>query len=104
MNSCAAGGYTASLRRMQLVVRGVMSRLRDQDAQRRELTASQAAWTRYRDDLIDASERSPRSTAAYTPCMAYDCLGQLTIERTQQLSRFVHCKDGDLTCPGTADR
>ncbi len=60
--------------------------------------AAERAWIAFRDAECAFSASGGEGGSAY-PMTVSMCAAHLTTARTEQLSSFLHCKEGDMSCP-----
>jgi len=98
MNACAARAYAKSDADLNRTYKTLIARLKnDADAARR-LTAAQHAWIAFRDaECAFASAGSAGGSA--NAMVRAGCLDKQTRARTAALNGYLHCEEGDLSCP-----
>ncbi|MER2535697.1 MAG: lysozyme inhibitor LprI family protein [Rhizobiaceae bacterium] len=98
MNICAAADHQAADRKLNKAYGDIMKRLSDDADARKRLQAAQRAWIAFRDAECDFSTADSREGTIY-PALYSECLTALTDERTGQLSGYLNCEEGDMSCP-----
>jgi uncharacterized protein YecT (DUF1311 family) len=86
MNTCAARSAKKSDRQLNIAYKQLQQEYRSSDRQERltKLTDTQLAWIKYRDTTCDW-KASKYAGGSIAPMIRYNCLDQLTQQRTQEL-------------------
>ncbi len=98
MNACAGQDYRRSDAALNDAYRQAAARLRDDAAAGKLLVAAQRAWIRFRDAECAFASSSVRG-GSILPMIEAGCMARLTAERTRVLQSYLHCAEGDLSCP-----
>jgi uncharacterized protein YecT (DUF1311 family) len=98
MNACAAQAYSASDVALNAAYRQIMARLRDNEASRHLLQTAQRAWIGYRDAAC-AFAASASDGGSVHGMIVTQCVDDLTRVRVKALQAYLHCAEGDLSCP-----
>jgi uncharacterized protein YecT (DUF1311 family) len=98
MNECAAASLRKADAALNSAYRQIMTRLKnDQDA-RRQMTAAQRAWVGFRDaECTFAASKVAGGSAS--GMIVTSCKAELTAERVKRLQTYLECEEGDLSCP-----
>ncbi len=100
LNLCAAAGYSASDNKLNAAYGQIMKRLSDDADSRKLLQTSQRAWVAFRDAECKFSVGASSDGSIY-PMLVSQCLQGMTDDRIKQLDHYLHCQEGDLSCPVT---
>jgi uncharacterized protein YecT (DUF1311 family) len=98
LNICADTDYKAADRKLNQTYGRIVKRLAGDRDTVKLLQASQRAWIAFRD--AECSFRTSASKeGSIHPMEAALCLRDLTEERTKALDVYLHCGEGDPSCP-----
>lgn len=98
MNACADQAYKQSDAELNRVYKQITSRLKDDKAARKLLLTSQRDWLAFRDaECAFATSTSARGSIY--PMLVAQCRDALTRKRVKQLESYLHCQEGDMSCP-----
>lgn len=103
MTQCAGQQYKQADARLNRQYRELTSRLAGQPKQKDQLVSAQRRWLAFR----DAECRFKASTVAggsAQPMVRLQCLARLTADRNTQLHYYLHCQEGDMSCPAPTSR
>jgi len=98
LNICAAEALKASDAALNATYRQVMGRLKTDPAKRALLMNAQKAWLAFRDAECDF-DGSDVVGGSIHPMIVSECVDALTQSRTHQLEAYLHCAEGDMSCP-----
>ncbi len=98
LNECAAKALAAADAALEERVAAIHARLADQPERADKLRAAQAAWTAYREAECGFAASGVEGGSIY-PLVAAECQAALARTRTEALDRYLHCEEGDTTCP-----
>lgn len=102
LNACAADGLREVDAALNDFYGRIMDRLRQNQPARQALQESQRAWIRFRDaECAFATINSQDGSIA--PMLVAQCRQRLTSLRVSQLRDYLHCSEGDLSCPVPAE-
>ncbi len=98
MDNCAGADWQAADSQLNAVYQQIMQRLHAGDAAKRLLVASEKAWVQFRDSEC-AFATSAAEGGSVRPMLVTMCRTTLTNNRIKQLTAYLHCEEGDLSCP-----
>lgn len=98
MTACYDATLKGADKKLNAVYREIESRLGDDPDTRKLLVAAERAWIGFRDAECAFSASGGEGGSAY-PMTVSMCLADLTAARTKQLSAFLDCGEGDMSCP-----
>lgn len=98
LNSCAAADYTAADAKLNAAYGEIMKRLADDQDSRKLLQTAQRAWIGFRDAECNFVTNDSKDGSIY-PMLQANCLEAQTQERLKQLSTYMNCEEGDMSCP-----
>ena len=98
MNECADQGARAADARLNATYRRVLQRLASATPMRDQLVRAQRAWLAFRDQEC-AFTASGVEGGSIHPMILSGCLEDLASRRTRDLEAYLHCQDGDMSCP-----
>jgi uncharacterized protein YecT (DUF1311 family) len=96
--ACAQHALKQADAALNAAYRQVIARLGGQEAQKQQLVAAERAWMAYRDAECRFAASGVAGGSAY-PMIAALCLEGLTRARAKALDAYLHCQEGDLSCP-----
>ncbi len=102
MNECAAASLKQTDTALNTAYQRIMQRLADDADARRLLTAAQRAWVSFRDANCTFAAAKVGGGSIYGMIVT-SCKDALTNQRLKQLETFLHCEEGDLSCPVPAN-
>lgn len=98
LNECAGKALAAADAALDKRVAAIHARLKDQPERAEKLEAAQKAWTAYREAECGFAASGVEGGSIY-PLIAAQCQAELARTRTEALDRYLHCEEGDTTCP-----
>lgn len=98
MNQCANEDLVRADKQLNENYKKIEKRLTDDDDTKKLLITSQRAWMKFRDAECNFSA-SGTSGGSVHPMMVVMCRTVLTSDRNKQLSDYLKCEEGDLSCP-----
>ena len=98
LNQCAAVSYEKADEALNKAYKEVLLRLKDRGDAAGLLAKAQKSWLAFRDSECAFSSSGVSGGSIY-PMIHAICLETLTRERTKQLRNYLHCEEGDLSCP-----
>jgi uncharacterized protein YecT (DUF1311 family) len=98
MNICAATDYRAADAELNQTYDKIVKRLGADEATKKRLKEAQRAWIAFRDAECDFATSGSRDGSIY-PMIQAQCLEGLTSARSEQLSGYLDCEEGDMSCP-----
>lgn len=98
MNSCAAEQLKTADTALNKVYQQIIHRLGDDADTVKLLRDAQRAWVDFRDKHC-AFTASGVAGGSVFPFIHDGCLAEVTEARTKELDTFLHCEEGDLSCP-----
>jgi len=97
LNKCADQDLIKADKKLNSLYQKLERRLSDNNA-KKLLTTSQRAWIKFRDAECDFSA-SGTEGGTIQPMIYATCRAILTTDRSKQLSEYLKCEEGDLSCP-----
>lgn len=98
MNLCADQAYKKTDADLNRVYQQIISRLKSDRRSTRLLVTAQKNWLAFRD--TECAFVGSRSTGgSIQPMIITECRDGLTGRRVEQLKDYLHCEEGDLSCP-----
>ena len=98
LDKCASVSFQLADHALNDAYREVLRRLDGDDHKKRFLAAAEKAWIALRDAECKFAVSSTGSGSIYP--MEYSlCLEGETRKRTKDLQAYLHCEEGDLSCP-----
>jgi uncharacterized protein YecT (DUF1311 family) len=98
LDKCANVSFQRADHALNNAYREVLRRLDGDDHKKRLLGAAETAWITLRDAECKFAVSSTESGSIYP--MEYSlCLEGETQKRTKDLQAYLHCEEGDLSCP-----
>ena len=101
MTQCAGQQYKAADDRLNQEYKELNTRLQEQPKRRDMLLKAQRRWLAFRDAEC-RFEASAVAGGSAEPMVHTQCLTRLTQSRNEQLATYLHCQEGDLSCPAPA--
>lgn len=98
MNQCSAQNFKKADDALNTSYRAVQKRLAGQDGAKKQLVTAQRAWIAFRDAEC-SFVGSGTAGGSISGMMVSDCKTRLTKGRTTQLTNYLNCAEGDLSCP-----
>lgn len=98
MNICANAEYRAADAKLNKAYGEIVRRLAEDAGAKKLLQKAQRDWIAFRDAECAFSTDGSKDGSIY-PMLKSQCLAGLTTARTEQLSGYLNCEEGDLSCP-----
>ena len=98
MTECAAKALQHADAKLNAHYKEIEGRLKDDAPTRKLLVSAQRAWIAYRDAECTFQPSGAEGGSAY-PMLVASCKAGLTTERAKALEDYLHCQEGDLSCP-----
>jgi uncharacterized protein YecT (DUF1311 family) len=98
MNSCADQAYKKSDAELNTVYKQIGGRLKDNKDGMRLLVTAQKSWLAFRDAEC-AFATSASAEGSIYPMLVAQCRDGMTRQRTEELKVYLHCEEGDMSCP-----
>ncbi len=98
MTKCASDALAKVDKQLNENYKKIEKRLTDDEETKKLLVSSQRLWMKFRDAECNFAT-STTSGGSIHPMMVATCRAQLTTARNKQLSDYLNCEEGDLTCP-----
>ncbi|RBO89691.1 lysozyme inhibitor LprI family protein [Pseudochrobactrum asaccharolyticum] len=98
MTKCANDELAKADKQLNANYKKIESRLADDEDTKKLLITSQRLWMKFRDAECNFAT-STIAGGSLHPMMVAMCRSQLTSDRNKQLSNYLNCEEGDLTCP-----
>lgn len=101
MDECASRQFTSSDAKLNGDYRKVLACLKPYDGHEKPLIEAQRAWLRFR-DMECQFQGSTSEGGSVQPMVISLCLKKVTEDRIKQLSYYLSCPEGDVSCPTAA--
>ena len=98
MNECGGKAFREADRKLNEAYGQIVNRLRQDAATRKQLVGAQRAWVAFRDAEC-AFKSSSGEGGSIHPLLLTTCWKTLTDNRLKDLQNYLHCQEGDLSCP-----
>lgn len=98
MNKCAADQLKIADAALNKIYQQIVHRLGDDADTLKLLRDAQRAWVDFRDKHCAFAASGVDGGSVY-PFIHDGCLAGLTERRTKELDAFLHCEEGDMSCP-----
>lgn len=98
LNTCSAKELQRSEHELDDVYREIRDRLQNSPAVTDALETAETAWIAFRDAECLFATANTSGGSVY-PMAAGNCREMLTRARIASLNSYLHCKEGDLSCP-----
>jgi len=98
MTACHGNAFKTADAALNATYRKIEDRLGDAPDTRKRLVAAERAWIAFRDAECAFSASGTEGSTAHSMTLSI-CLTDLTEARTKQLTTFLHCQEGDVSCP-----
>lgn len=102
MTACYGDALKAADKALNATYGKIEHRLRDDPDTKKLLVAAERAWIAFRDAECAFSASGAEGGSIY-PMTLSICMTDLTEARTAQLAAFLHCEEGDTSCPVPAE-
>jgi uncharacterized protein YecT (DUF1311 family) len=103
MNVCAADGYKKADAELNAAYGKITHRLKGGSSATQLLTKAQKAWVAFRDAECQFAG-SAAAGGSIQPMIVSGCLEALTRKRTEALTAYLKCEEGDTSCPVPAGK
>lgn len=98
LDKCANASFQRADRALNEAYREVLRQLDGNERQKQLLAAAETAWIALRDAECRFAVSSTENGSIYP--MEYSlCVEGETRQRTKTLQSYLHCEEGDLSCP-----
>lgn len=98
MTVCADQACKKSDAELNSVYKQITTRLKSNQDDAKLLVVAQRRWLAFRDAEC-AFSSSGTVGGSIQPMLVTQCRDELTGKRAEQLKRYLHCQEGDMTCP-----
>jgi uncharacterized protein YecT (DUF1311 family) len=98
MNLCANQAYEKSDAELNALYKQILKRVKNDTVATRRLVSAQRAWIAFRDAEC-TFVASPSTGGSVYPMVLSHCRERLTRARVNDLKSYLHCEEGDVTCP-----
>ncbi len=98
MNECAAAAYKKTDAELNRVYQQVKGRLTKNQDTTLLLVAAQKRWVGFRDAECAFTSSSGTGGSIY-PLLVTQCRDTLSTRRIEELNSYLHCQEGDMSCP-----
>jgi uncharacterized protein YecT (DUF1311 family) len=98
LDKCADAALQRADKALNDAYGDVLRRLGDDKHKKNLIATSQRAWVAFRDAECKFAVSSTESGSVY-PMEHSLCLERETQKRTKDLQAYLHCEEGDLSCP-----
>jgi uncharacterized protein YecT (DUF1311 family) len=98
MNSCADQTYRKTDAELNTVYKQITARLKADKETTQLLIAAQKSWLGFRDTEC-AFSTSATAQGSIHPMLVAQCRAGLTSKRITELKTYLHCQEGDMSCP-----
>lgn len=98
MSVCADQAYKKTDAQLNLVYKQITARLKDDKDTTKLLVNAQKNWIAFRDAECAFSTSGSAQGSVY-PMLVAQCRDGLTHTRVTDLKVYLHCQEGDMSCP-----
>ncbi len=98
LNGCAGKALEAADAALNEAYQAILKRLGDDAEKRKLLVGAEKAWLSFRDAECAFSSSSSVGGSIH-PMIFAECLTTVTEKRLADLTAYLHCEEGDLSCP-----
>lgn len=102
MNECADMAYKKSDAELNHVYQQIMARLEPDKSTSQLLVSAQRRWVSFRTAECAFSSSAGSGGSIY-PLLVTQCQDGLTRKRVEKLKTYLHCQEGDMSCPVPAE-
>ena len=102
LDVCADAAFKKADAGLNGAYKDILKRLKDDSAKTKLLVTAQKAWLSFRDAECAFSAAGVTGGSIY-PMVVSLCLERVTKERTEDLSVYLKCEEGDTECPVPAE-
>jgi uncharacterized protein YecT (DUF1311 family) len=95
---CADQAFKKTDAELNAVYKQITARLKDNQDASKLLVTAQKSWVSFRDAECAFSTSSAAQGSIYPMLMA-QCRDSLTRKRVVELKAYLHCEEGDMSCP-----
>jgi uncharacterized protein YecT (DUF1311 family) len=98
LNKCADADFQRADKALNDAYREVLRRLAGDERKKQLVRAAEQTWVAFRDAECKFAVSSTEGGSVY-PMVNLLCLEGETQKRTKDLQAYLHCEEGDLSCP-----
>ena len=98
LHKCAAADFQRADKALNDAYREVLRRLAGDERKKLLLRSEEQAWVPFRDAECKCAVSSTENGSIY-PMESLICLADETRKRTKAIDAYLHCEEGDLSCP-----
>ncbi|MEP7185254.1 MAG: lysozyme inhibitor LprI family protein [Rhodanobacter sp.] len=98
MNACADAAYRKTDAELNHLYQQVKGQLKHNQDTANLLVTAQKRWVGFRDAEC-AFRSSAGAGGSIYPLLVTQCRDKLTSERIEGLHTYLHCREGDMSCP-----
>ena len=98
MTVCADQAFKKADAELNAVYKQITSRLKDNPDAAKLLVTAQKSWVNFRDAECAFSTSSAAQGSIY-PMLVAQCRDTLPRKRVVELKAYLHCEEGDMSCP-----
>ena len=98
MGAHADDSYKAADAKLNQAYQQITAKLKDDPKTKKLLVEAQRSWLRFRDAECALRTSTVEGGSAY-PMVMEGCLADLTADRVKELTYYLSCEEGDLSCP-----
>jgi uncharacterized protein YecT (DUF1311 family) len=98
MNACAAQAFQRADADLNATYKQIASRLKSDASTAKLMVNAQKSWLAFRDAECEFSTSGAVQGSIY-PMLVAQCRTRLSIARCAELKAYLHCEDGDPSCP-----
>ncbi len=102
LHKCADADFQRADKALNDAYREVLRRLAGDEHKKQLLRAAEQAWVAFRDAECEFAVSATENGSIY-PMENLICLGDQTRQRTKAVDAYLHCEEGDLSCPVPGD-
>lgn len=102
VNECTDAAYKKTDAELNRVYRQIGERLKKDKDTSLLLVSAQKRWVSFRDAECAFSSSAGAEGSIY-PLLVTQCRDALTSKRIEQLKIYLHCREGDISCPVPAE-
>ncbi len=98
LNMCADMAYKKTDIILNAVYSQIVARLKGDPQTTKLLVTAQKSWLSFRDAECNFATSGSAEGSVY-PMLVTQCRDDLTSKRIEDLKLYLHCQEGDLSCP-----
>jgi uncharacterized protein YecT (DUF1311 family) len=98
MTVCAGQAFKKVDAELNALYKQIMARLKDNPDKSKLLVTAQKSWLTFRDAECAFSTSTAAQGTVY-PMLVAQCRDALTRKRIVEFNSYLHCEEGDLSCP-----